>query len=66
MRGGTRKGAGRPKIDPNEKRVQLSLSIGAAGAAWLRKHAEEMGVTMGVIVETLIDVFEDVSKKDDL
>lgn len=59
MRGGRRAGAGRPAIDQSQKRVQMSLSVSQEAREWMRTQAAEQGVTMGVILEVLIDHFED-------
>lgn len=65
-RGGKRFGAGRPSIAEHEKRVQLSLSVSPTTKEWMQTHSREQGVTMGTILEVLIDTFEDSCKEDDL
>ena len=57
-RGGKRAGAGRPAIAEHEKRVQLSLSVSPKTKLWMQDQAKEQGVTMGTILEVLIDSFE--------
>ena len=66
MRGGKRAGAGRPAIAEHKKRVQLSLSVSPETKEWMRWQSSEQGVTMGTILEILIDSFEDDCKEDDL
>ena len=66
MRGGKRAGAGRPVVAEHEKRVQLSLSISPKAKEWMQTQSREQGVTMGIILEVLIDSFEDSCKDDDL
>jgi hypothetical protein len=66
MRGGKRPNAGRPQINPDEKRVQLSLSVSPKTKEWMQDQSREQGVTMGTILEVLIDSFEDSCKEDDL
>lgn len=64
MRGGRREGAGRPAIDQTRKRVQMSISVAPETKEWMRTQAAEQGVTMGVILEVLIDHFEDSCTND--
>ena len=66
MRGGKRAGAGRPAIAEHQKRVQLSLSVSPETKNWMRWQSEEQGVPMGIILEMLIDSFEDDCKDDGL
>lgn len=66
MRGGKRAGAGRPVVAEHEKRVQLSLSVSPKAKEWMQTQSREQGVTMGTILEVLIDSFEDSCKEDDL
>ena len=66
MRGGRRAGAGRPQINPDDKRVQLSLSVSPKTKEWMQTQSREQGVTMGTILEVLIDSFEDSCNEDDL
>lgn len=66
MRGGKRAGAGRPVVAEHEKRVQLSLSVSPKTKEWMQTQSREQGVTMGTILEVLIDSFEDSCKEDDL
>lgn len=61
MRGGKRPGAGRPAV--KGKREQLSLSVAPKTKEWMSRMAEEQGVPMGVILEVLIDYFEDSCKE---
>jgi hypothetical protein len=65
-RGGRRAGAGRPVVAEHEKRVQLSLSVSPKTKEWMQTQSREQGVTMGTILEVLIDSFEDSCKEDDL
>lgn len=65
-RGGRRAGAGRPVVAEHEKRVQLSLSVSPKIKEWMQDQSREQGVTMGTILEVLIDSFEDSCKEDDL
>ena len=65
-RGGKRPGAGRPVVAEYEKRVQLSLSVSPKIKEWMQTQSREQGVTMGIILEVLIDSFEDSCKEDDL
>ena len=62
-RGGRRAGAGRPVIAEHEKRVQMSLSVSPKTKEWMSRMAAEQGVTMGVILEVLIDTFEESCKE---
>ena len=64
MRGGRREGAGRPVVAEHEKRVQLSLSVSPKAKEWMQTQSREQGVPMGVILETLIDSFEDIQEGD--
>ena len=64
MRGGKRPGAGRPAVA--RKRVQLSLSVSQEAKVWMQTQSQEQGVTMGVILEVLIDCYEENCKKEDL
>ena len=66
MRGGRRAGAGRPAVAEHEKRVQLSMSVSPRARDWIRWQSQEQGVPMGIILEMLIDVFEDTCKEEDL
>jgi hypothetical protein len=66
LRGGRRAGAGRPVVAEHEKRVQLSLSVSPKTKEWMQSKSREQGVTMGTILEVLIDSFEDSCKEDDL
>ena len=66
MRGGKRTGAGRPAIDQSRKRVQLSLSVSPEAKKWMQTQSQEQGVTMGRVLEVLIDTFEDSCKEEDL
>lgn len=66
MRGGKRPNAGRPAIAEHMKRVQLSLSVSPKTKEWMQNQSREQGVTMGTILEVLIDSFEDSCKEDDL
>jgi hypothetical protein len=66
LRGGRRAGAGRPVVAEHEKRVQLSLSVSPKTKEWMQTLSREQGVTMGTILEVLIDSFEDSCKEDDL
>jgi hypothetical protein len=66
MRGGRRAGAGRPVVAEHEKRVQLSLSVSPKTKEWMQTQSREQGVTMGTILEVLIDSFEESCKEDDL
>lgn len=59
MRGGKRPGAGRPTLAPENKRVQMSLSVSQETRQWMRTMAEEQGLTTGQILELLIETFED-------
>lgn len=59
MRGGRRAGAGRKALTPGEKRVQLSISASPRANEWMRQMAAEQGVPMGVILEVLIDIYEE-------
>lgn len=63
MRGGKREGAGRPAIMEHQKRVQMSISVAPETKEWMHRMAEEQGVPMGVILEVLIDYFEDSCKE---
>ena len=65
-RGGKRQGAGRPAVADHEKKVQLSLSVSPKAKEWMQTHSREQGVTMGTILEVLIDTFENSCKDDDL
>ena len=64
MRGGKRAGAGRPAVAEYKKRVQLSLSVSPNAKQWMQTQSREQGVTMGTILEVLIDSFEEVSQED--
>lgn len=66
MRGGRREGAGRPAMMEHEKRVQLSLSVSPKTKGWMQDQSREQGVTMGTILEVLIDSFEDSCREEDL
>ena len=66
MRGGRRAGAGRPVVAEHEKRVQLSLSVSPETKQWMQTQSRDQGVSMGTILEVLIDSFEDSCKEDDL
>lgn len=66
MRGGKRAGAGRPVVAEHEKRVQLSLSVSPKTKEWMQTQSREQGVTMGTILEVLIDSFEDCCQEKDL
>lgn len=64
MRGGRREGAGRPVMVAEKKRVQLSLSVAPETKEWLRNQSEELGVTMGRIVELCIESFLDECERE--
>lgn len=59
MRGGKRAGAGRPAIRQEGKRVQLSISVSNDTREWLRGAAEQMGERMGVVVDSLVQHFQE-------
>lgn len=59
MRGGRRAGAGRKALTPGERRVQLSMTTSPRASEWMRQMAAEQGVSMGVILEVLIDFYEE-------
>lgn len=59
MRGGKREGAGRKTLIPGDRRVQLSMTISPRANEWMRQMAAEQGVPMGVILEVLIDIYEE-------
>ena len=59
MRRGRRAGAGRPAVAEDKKRVQLSLSVSPETREWMQTQSREQGVTMGVILEVLIDTFKE-------
>lgn len=59
MRGGRRPGAGRPAIRQDGKRVQLSISVSNETREWLREAAEQMGERMGVVVDSLVQHFQE-------
>jgi predicted DNA-binding protein len=63
-RGGRREGAGRPVMVAEKKRVQLSLSVAPETKEWLRNQSEELGVTMGRIVELCIESFLDECERE--
>ena len=63
MRGGKREGAGRKALTPGERRVQLSMTTSPRASEWMRQMAQEQGVPMGVILEVLIDTYEDYCKE---
>ena len=65
-RGGRRAGAGRPVVAEHEKRVQLSISVSPKTKEWMQTLSREQGVSMGTILEVLIDSFEGSCKEDDL
>jgi hypothetical protein len=58
-RGGRRAGAGRPAVAEDKKRVQLSLSVSPETREWMQTQSREQGVTMGVVLEVLIDTFKE-------
>lgn len=62
--GGRRPGAGRPAKPVEEKREQLSISVDQKTKRWMRERAKEQGVTMGRILEILIDSYEDFCKSE--
>ena len=66
MRGGRREGAGRKALTPGEKRVQLSISASPRANEWMRQMAQEQGVPMGVILEVLIDSYEENCQRESL
>lgn len=47
----------------HQKRVQMSLSVSPKAKEWMSRMAAEQGVTMGVILEVLIDTFEESCKE---
>lgn len=64
MRGGKRQGAGRKALNPRERRVQLSMTTSPRASEWMRQMAAEQGVPMGVILEVLIDTYEEYCQKE--
>lgn len=66
MRGGKRPNAGRPAIAEHKKRVQLSVSVSQETKEWMQTQSREQGVPMGVILEELIESFEDNCREEDL
>lgn len=54
-RGGARPGAGRPKIDPKLKRVQIGSFLPGWMVAWLRRQDRTQGE---IIEEALIEKYE--------
>lgn len=65
-RGGKREGAGRPAMQDHRKRVPLVISVAPETRDWMRGQSAEQGVPMGVILEELIESFEDSCKENDL
>ncbi len=59
MRGGAREGAGRKKLAHEEKRLTVALRVRSSYKEWLYDQAETQGVSIGKIVELLIDEFKD-------
>ena len=41
------------------KRVQLSISVSSETREWLREAAEQMGERMGVVVDSLVQHFQE-------
>ena len=58
-RGGRRAGAGRPAVREEGKRVQLSISVSNETREWLREAAEQMGERMGVVVDSLVQHYQE-------
>ena len=58
-RGGRRAGAGRPAVREEGKRVQLSISVSSETREWLRESAEQMGERMGVVVDSLVQHYQE-------
>lgn len=59
MRGGRRAGAGRPQINPDDKRVQMSLSVSPVTMTRIRAMRKD-GVPVTAYIE---DFIEDLTSK---
>lgn len=55
--GGARPGAGRKACRPEERRVQVGARVTPAVYGWLTEQAEVQGVSVGRIIEELVDSF---------
>lgn len=58
-RGGSRPGAGRKKMTDT---VPVCWRISRESNEWIRKQADEHGVTIARIVDELVSVFENVAR----
>ena len=52
-RGGARKGAGRPALDGNSARVNISLRLAPENAALLKKM-KAAGIHLGMALDTIV------------
>lgn len=64
VKGGRRQGAGRPFIAPEDKKVQMTITISPCTRDWMRQMSAEQGLTTGEILELLIESFEEQSERD--
>lgn len=53
--GGARPGAGRKAIDPEEKRVQMVITIDRETRDKLKAMAKEMHIRVGRLIDSLVD-----------
>lgn len=62
MRGGARQGAGRkPKGD--NPRVTLNCRIDEKTLGYIKARAEDTGLSVGEVIDTIVDIFQDTIKE---
>lgn len=60
-RGGKREGAGRKAFC--EKTVAVHWRVSVRARDWINEQAEQLGEKRGVIIDALIDTFEEQAQK---
>lgn len=57
--GGSRPGSGRKPVDPQDKRVQMVISIDKDTKEKLKARAKKEGVKVGRIIDRMVDCESD-------
>ena len=52
-RGGLRSGAGRPTLEPQARRVTLTIRVAPEVAAWLQEQPQSIGKTVDSLVHAV-------------
>jgi hypothetical protein len=63
QRGGARNGAGRKRIPIVTKKVTVAARVSPAYKDWMKDKSNELGVSMGELLENLIMVWREQERK---